>query len=35
MHARAYADDSQIDRLLIERGEVRKGDAGLMVTITG
>jgi crossover junction endodeoxyribonuclease RusA len=35
MHARAYADDSQIDRLLIERGEVRKGDAGLLVTITG
>ena len=31
-HARAYEDDSQIDRLLVDRGEVRK-DAGLLVTI--
>ncbi len=31
-HARAYEDDSQIDRLTVERGEVRK-DAGLLITI--
>ena len=34
-HARAYEDDSQIDRLIVDRGEVRKADAGLLVTITG
>lgn len=32
-HARAYEDDSQIDRLIVERGEVRKADPGLLITI--
>lgn len=32
-HARAYEDDSQIDRLIVDRGEVRK-DAGLLITIS-
>ena len=34
-HARAFADDSQVDEIKVRRGEVRKGDAGLLVTITG
>ena len=34
-HARAFEDDSQIDRLIVDRGEVRKGDSGVLVTITG
>lgn len=32
-HARAFEDDSQIDRLIVDRGEVRKADSGLLVTI--
>lgn len=31
-HARAYEDDSQIDRLIVVRAEVRR-DAGLLVAI--
>ena len=34
-HARAFEDDSQIDWLIVDRGEVRKGDSGVLVTITG
>ena len=32
-HARAYEDDSQIDRLTVERKEIRRGAAGVMVDI--
>lgn len=34
-HAQAFDDDSQIDRLIVDRGEVRKGESGVLATITG